>query len=168
MAAAMAEIREQGYRSTSLRGIGRALGVQPAQILHYFASREELLETVLRRWDDESEQVLAAAGRPFLDVWPEIVRQNTTVPGFVNLYTSLAAEATDPAHPSHDFFRARFRRVRDLIAGDLAARQVRDPERAALHLVAFSDGLQLQWLVDRSIDLAAELTYEIARLDSTT
>jgi len=167
----MTLIGQQGFRATSLRAIGRALGVQPAQLLHYFASREELLETVLTRWDAASEQILTDDGRGFLDVWPQIVRANTRVPGFVNLYTSLAAEATDPGHPSHDFFRQRFHRVRTLIAADIHQRQATgqiggdlDPERAALHLVAFSDGLQLQWLIDRTIDLATELTHEIARL----
>lgn len=167
LAAAMASIGEQGYRATSLRAIGRVLGVQPAQILHYFSSREELLETVIDRWDSTSAAFVAADGRGFLDVWPEIVRQNMAVPGFVNLYTTLAAEATDPAHPSHPFFVERFRRVRETVAADLRTRQLKrpvDPERAALHLVAFSDGLQMQWLVDRSIDLPAELRYEIGRL----
>ncbi|MEV6347515.1 TetR/AcrR family transcriptional regulator [Actinoplanes sp. NPDC051851] len=168
--AAMRSIGEQGYRSTSLRGIGRMLDVQPAQILHYFASREELLETVIRRWDERSERVVAERARgdeTFLDVWPDINREHTLVPGFVNLYTSLAAEATDPDHPSHVFFRERFRRIRRLVAVDLANRGLGpgvDVGRAALHLVAFSDGLQLQWLIDRSIDLGDELTFEIARL----
>jgi len=165
---ALEVLAHRGYRQTSLRGIGRELGVQPAQLLHYFGSKEDLLESVIARWDAESEAVVvegAAAGRDFLDAWPLIVQRNSRVAGLVHLYTALAAEAADENHPSRSFFAERWRRVREYIAADLE-RRVRDgraspgldPQRSASRLIAFSDGMQLQWLMDRSIDMVAELT----------
>jgi len=165
---ALEVLAQRGYRQTSLRGIGRELGVQPAQLLHYFGSKDDLLESVIARWDAESEAVIvegAAKRKDFLDAWPLIVERNSKVPGLVHLYTALAAEATDENHPSRPFFAERWRRVRGYIVADLEHR-VRDgraspgldPKRSAARLIAFSDGMQLQWLMDRSIDMVAELT----------
>ena len=165
---ALEVLAQRGYRQTSLRGIGRELGVQPAQLLHYFGSKEDLLESVIARWDAESEAVIvesASAGMDFLDVWPLIVERNGKVPGLLHLYTALAAEATDESHPSRPFFAERLRRVREYIVADLERRvgdgrasPDLDPQRSAARLIAFSDGVQLHWLMDRSIDMVAELT----------
>jgi AcrR family transcriptional regulator len=40
--AARQQFSERGYRATSLRSIGRAAGVDPRLVLHYFGSKQEL------------------------------------------------------------------------------------------------------------------------------
>ncbi len=42
-------ILEQGYEAASLRRIAEAAGIQAASIYHHFASKEALLEAILRR-----------------------------------------------------------------------------------------------------------------------
>lgn len=157
-------LSRDGYRKTSLRAIGRELGLQPAHLLHYFSSREDLLEQLIIRWDQQCEDRFQRSDRGFIEAWLEIVRHNAEIPGIVHLYTAFAAEATDDNHPSRQFFVQRFGRVQQAIAGDLRARQeaglIRDdidPDAAARQFVALSDGLQLQWMVDPRVDMAAEL-----------
>ncbi|WP_460945853.1 TetR/AcrR family transcriptional regulator [Okibacterium endophyticum] len=168
---ALRVLAEKGYRNTSLRKIGRELGIQPAHILHYFASREELLEEVLRLWSpdiDDHEQVPAH----MLDNWVEVVRHNATIPGIIHLYTAFAAEAADPTHPSHDFFQQRFSRLRTRVTDAIRHGQQTgrfdpslNPDTTATKLIAVSDGLQLQWLIDPSIDMAQELAETITLLE---
>ncbi len=168
---ALEVLAEHGYRQTSLRAIGRVLGVQPAHILHYFPNKEALLEAVITHWDEQSAATGAGDERPFLARWPDGVAYNAGVPGLVHLYTAFAAEAADPQHPSREFFRRRFDRVRALIVEDLERMRAEgriddglDLDRTALRLMSFSDGLQLHWLIDPSIDMAAELRLAIATI----
>ena len=70
----------------------------------------------------------------------------------------------DPEHPAHDYFLERYRSLRERIADDLRSRQAEgrlrpdaDPERLATSLIALADGLQVQWMLDPTLDMAAEL-----------
>lgn len=173
---ALRVMAEKGYRNTSLRGIGRELGLEPAHVLHYFSSREKLLEAVVNAWDERGWAAVAdtpaATEAPgSLQHWIDLVRRNTEVPGLVHLYTAFAAEAADPNHPSRDFFAQRFASLREVISKGIQDGQEvgiyptdMDASNAALRLIAFSDGLQLQWLIDPSIDMADELAGAIALL----
>lgn len=160
---ALRVIAENGYHGTSLRGIGRELGMQPANILHYFDSREDLLREVIELWDATNLEA-ARAGADALQVYVDSIRRNLTIRGVVHLYLAFAAEAVDKGHPAHDFFRDRFAlSVRELSAALTAgqeAGQVRntiDPGRAARAIIALCDGLQLQSLVDPAVDAIADL-----------
>jgi len=78
------------------------------------------------------------------------------VPGLVQLYTTLAADAVQEGHPAtRDFMRERFARLRAelaaLIEADQASGRIRadlDPVDLASLSIAASDGLQVQWLLD--------------------
>ena len=152
---------ERGFKQTSLRAIGRELGLQPAHILHYFGSREGLLEAVVSASDDRwSPQ----DGDTVFDTWLRLVGDNAGQPGLVHLYTAFAAEAADSNHPSRAFFQSRWDRLRRAIERELERgsaegryRLRHSPRDAATALIALSDGLQLQWLVDRSLDMEAAM-----------
>jgi AcrR family transcriptional regulator len=171
--AAVDVISRDGYRGASLSQIGRSIGIDSAHIIYYFSSREVLLQEVLRIWDEGNVANLEADADIF--AWlVEGARRNTQTPGLVQLYTAFAAEAADPAHPAHDFFRARFTALQGYIADEIRARQAEgrvtpklDADHAAMMLIAQSDGLQVRWLVDRSIDMAAALATEIDLLLGT-
>lgn len=160
-------ISREGYRGASLGQIGRSIGIDSAHIIYYFSSREVLLQEVLRTWDEGN----AVSPAPDADIFTwmvEAARRNTKTPGLVQLYTAFAAEAADPAHPAHNFFRARFTALQGYIADEIRKRQAAgrvtptlDADHAAMMLIAQSDGLQVRWLVDRSIDMAAALAIEI-------
>jgi Transcriptional regulator len=165
--AAVEVISREGYRGASLSQIGRSIGIDSAHIIYYFSSREVLLQEVLRMWDEGNAAELTAD----TDVFAWLVdgaRRNTRTPGLVQLYTAFAAEAVDASHPAHEFFRARFAVLQSYIADEIRKRQAAgsvtptlDADHAAMMLIAQSDGLQVRWLVDRSIDMAAALETEI-------
>jgi len=161
---ALEVLAEVGYRKTSLRAIAREMGLQPAHVLHYFSSREDLLLHVIQRWGEPSGDADRTERTPFLQRWLRQVEHNTTVPGLVHLYTAFAAEAADPGHPAHDYFASRFLRLRELIAAEVTAgirsgalREDLVPDDVAVSLISLSDGLQLQWLVDPEIDMPARM-----------
>ncbi|MCK0532624.1 TetR/AcrR family transcriptional regulator [Sphingobium agri] len=168
--AAVEVISREGYRGASLSQIGRSIGIDSAHIIYYFSSREMLLQEVLRMWDEDNAAQLTTGEDVFAGL-VEGARRNTNSPGLVQLYTAFAAEAVDASHPAHEFFQARFAVLQSYIADEIRRRQAAgvvaaalDADHAAMMLIAQSDGLQVRWLVDRSIDMAAALETEIELL----
>lgn len=159
----MEKIARQELRNPSLREIGRALELEPAHILYYFNSREDLLQSVILRWDENAEKAVEGQIRT-LDNFAMQVRRNIAIPGIVHLYLTFAAEAVDPAHPAHEFFRQRFERVCSSLVRRIVDEQQQgrirasvDPLDKARQLIALADGLQLQSLVDSTVDAAQAL-----------
>ena len=152
-----------GYTSGSLREVAKRVGLTPAGLLHHFASKEELYAEVIRQRD---ERVRAAAGDPaehtLLEQAAQVVAYNQSSRGLTSLYTTVAAEATDPQNPSHEDFAQRYRATAaasaDLLRAGQAAGEIRadvDPDMAARLISAVMDGLQQQWLLDESVDMQA-------------
>lgn len=174
---AMDVLARDGYRGTSLRSIARALELEPAHILYYFDSREDLLQNVIERWDAGSVAAWGTEPTPAntLDLYTEAVRRNLEIPGLIHLYLIFAAEAAQPDHPSHQFFRDRFEQVRRMLSVAIAFEQgagridmAVDADRAARLLIAVADGVQLQALVDPTIDAPKDLAATIAQLRGET
>lgn len=151
-----------GFHGGSLREIAKRVGVTPAGLLHHFADKEELFAEVLRQRD---EKVRAAAGDPaehtLVEQAKRVVAYNQTTRGLTSLYAIVSAEATDAEHPSHADFAERYRTRADEAAEILRrgqkAGEVRDdidPVLAARLISAVMDGIQLQWLLDDSVDMA--------------
>lgn len=150
---------ERGSTGTSLRRIAKEADVSHAALLHYFDSLEQLLLAVYehatgRRAPDPQE---ASA----VELLATAATENVAEPGIVQLYSTLLASSLESGHEqSAAFFSARFRHVRRDIAGrlkrDQAEGRVRDdfdPDELAALLVAASDGLQIQWLLQPDLDL---------------
>lgn len=154
----------QGYRKASLREISEAVGLTQAGLLHYFDSKEELFAEVLRKRDelDSAAYDLGRTGDAAIEQLVRLIRHNSDVPGLVHLYATLSAEGTDQSHPAHPFFLERYRTVTETLASrvredqneGLIAEDV-DPETAARMIIALSDGLQVQWLLDDSVDMGS-------------
>jgi AcrR family transcriptional regulator len=153
----------KGAEGTSLRAIAERIGVSHAALLHYFGSREELLVEVLRNWE-----LRRADPRDEDEVVGTMVRaaeRNVTIPGFVALYTSLLAGSLEPDKQfSREFFAARFARIRERITELIRAGQdagtIRtgiEPDAMAALVIAASDGLQTQWLLESTVDIAKSL-----------
>jgi AcrR family transcriptional regulator len=164
-----------GFRSGSIREIAERVGMSQAGLLHHFANKNELLAAVLELRDDKSREYTDGSEDDGLETIRgliSLVEYNASVPGLVELHTTLSAEATAPDHPAHDYFVQRyawvssfittaFERVRD--AGQLASGV--DPAGAARGMIALMDGLQVQWLLDRtSVDMAEETRQYVRRL----
>ena len=160
--AALTVVAEHGYRKASVREIADAAGLSPAGLLHYFGSKEELFVAILRARDARDEQ--AHLGEDAAAAFIAIMRHNASVPGLVQLYAQLAAEAGDPEHPAHAYFRERTAHVEALtraqLVEDQKAGRIRgdlDPAWIVRSLHALADGLQTAWMLDPSLDMAAEI-----------
>ncbi|MGX5695523.1 TetR/AcrR family transcriptional regulator [Agromyces soli] len=173
LTAALEVIARNGYGKASVRELADAVGLSQAGLLHYFSSKEELFAEVLRKRDEVDRELLDAADADhelsMLDGFVGVVRHNAEVPGLVQLYARLSNEATEPEHAARPFFDERFRLFREMAADGIRDGQREgtipadlDPERLASILLAVSDGLQTQWLMDPSIDMAAHIDYLIA------
>jgi len=149
----------RGADRTSLRAIASAVGVTHAALTHYFGSLEELLVAVYRESGTASRdtRTLSADATP-VEHMIESARTNREVPGLVQLYSTLVATALEEGHPAaREFATTRFARLR----ADMA-QTVRDQQRSgrmrkdvdadavAALVVAASDGLQTQWLLDET------------------
>lgn len=150
-------IGRKGYQNASLKEIAEVVGVTPAALLHYFGSKEELFTAVLRKRDEHDglePSVLDA--QDAVEGFLEVIRHNTQVPGLVALFSRLSVDAADPAHPAHDYFLERSERLRSTIAESFSSGQQRttlDPDTLARIIQAASDGLQLQWMIDPTVDM---------------
>ncbi|WEK62053.1 MAG: TetR/AcrR family transcriptional regulator [Candidatus Microbacterium colombiense] len=166
-------IGRKGYQNASLKEIAEVVGVTPAALLHYFGSKEELFTEVLRKRDqrdgmDPSFVDANEAIAGFIDV----IRHNTEVPGLVALFSRLSVDAADPEHPAHQYFLDRSERLRETFTESFGApgfqRLPLDPDTLARVIQAASDGLQLQWMIDPTVDMPGIMEALIGALHTPT
>jgi len=159
--------QERGADGTSLRRIAGAIGVSHAALLHYFDSREQLLVAVYEHAEKRRDETVVDLPEPErgIDIMIEAANANIEVPGLVQLYSTLVAASLEAdAGPSREYFTARFERVREDLEQRLRREQAEGRMRAdvdvrhvAALIVAASDGLQIQWLLEPSVELQASL-----------
>ncbi len=77
--AARAEFAESGYDATSLRGVARRAGVDPALLHHYFDGKPGLFAEVLQVPADPEALIRAVAEGPLEDVGEQMARTFLTV-----------------------------------------------------------------------------------------
>lgn len=166
--AALEIVARVGYSRTTVRELAEAVGLSQAGLLHYFGSKEQLFAAILARRDDVDHETFTTPAAP-----PELpaalvrlIRHNAEVPGLIELYARFSAEAIRPDHPAHDYFRDRYRTVREALTRTVAelresGRLPRDidPDRFAVITSALLDGLQTQWLYDPGVDMADHVAY---------
>ncbi|MBP2386004.1 TetR/AcrR family transcriptional regulator [Paeniglutamicibacter kerguelensis] len=169
---ALAIFSREGYRGTSLREVARSCGLSLPGLMHYFDSKEDLLAAILKKRDEHDFAAQhEVGGDPFKTI-SGVMRHNAEVPGLVQLYATLSAAASDPAHPAHDFFVGRYRDFRVTLAETLRERQSagllaadRDAEKLAAIIIAVADGLQVQWMLEPGIDMAGHIDYLVSLID---
>ena len=150
---------ERGFVGTSVREIAAAVGMTQQGLSYHFPSKEALLEAVLQRRDEDAVRRFGSGELPPLELLREVARDAN--PGLVRLSTMLAAEATNPDHPAHEWFAQHFRAARELfthlvqrgqesgdIRGDIPAHEL------ARMLSAAFEGHQLLWLLGVDPDFA--------------
>ncbi|MEA5455562.1 helix-turn-helix domain-containing protein [Sinomonas sp. JGH33] len=172
LTAALHVIAEKGYRGASVREIAEAAGISQAGILYYFSSKEELFAEILRKRDevDTAAYVNDVPGH-WLETMLQVMQHGTEVPGLSQLYAQLSAEATDPEHAARQFFANRFAKFGQAFADDIRAQQAAgtispdlDAERFGRIAIAVADGMQLQWLIDPSVDMVDHIRYALGLL----
>jgi len=165
---ALEVIAREGYRGASVKELADAVGLSQAGLLHYFGSKEELFIEIVRKRDEVDmanygpEVVESDSSQRLRDGYLQVIRHNSDVPGLVELYSRMSVEAADPQHPAHRFFLDRGRNLRGLFSEELArasaAGEITDliePETLARIFQAVADGLQLQWMLEPDVDMAA-------------
>ena len=122
-------IARNGYRRTSVRELADAVGLSQAGLLHYFSSKEELFQEILRKRDEvDADATSTSTATIRIDGFFGVIRHNSEVPGLVQLYAQVSTEACDPEHPAHAFFVERYAQFRGMF-GQL----VRDEQAAGRH-----------------------------------
>jgi AcrR family transcriptional regulator len=137
-------------------------------LLHYYPSKVDLLFATLAEWERIQTDALGVADvETVLDSGRAILERNLEVPGMMRLRVTLTAEATSEEHPAHARMTERYRKTEqfyvesiegDVRAGILSASL--DVVHAARALIALSDGLQSQYLLNPKLDLLS--TFEFA------
>jgi AcrR family transcriptional regulator len=166
--AGMEVFSSAGFRNGSLRDVADRVGMSQAGLLHHFPSKNELLEALLARRDEESIALIGGdmpLGAEFLRAMVAVVEHNVGTPGLVALFATVSAEATAPDHPVHQYFVDRYRfvvgsarRALEAAAAEGALREGVDPGGAAHDFVALMDGLQVQWLLEpNAVDMVARV-----------
>jgi AcrR family transcriptional regulator len=176
LAAADAAFAKHGFRGASLATISQEVGLSQPGLLHHFPSKEHLLLEVLRYREERGLEYVARTleeADGYADALLELCAANARTPGLVRLFTVLAAESVDDDHPANEFFRARYRHLRELVSTRFAEEQRAerwpadvDPDTLAVQVLALFDGLQLQWLLEPdAVDMVEVLRDFLARLD---
>jgi AcrR family transcriptional regulator len=170
-------IARHGYRNASIRELAAAVGLSQTGLLHYFDTKEQLFVEVLRKRDEVDAATFGApidqdgATPDIVEGMIRVVRHNVDVPGLVQLYAQFSTEAAEPGHPAREFFLQRYAAFREMVSSAIREKQSTgelspslDPDRIANLLLAASDGLQTQWMLDDSIDMADHIEYLWERL----
>ncbi|WP_415853864.1 TetR/AcrR family transcriptional regulator [Sinomonas sp. G460-2] len=164
---AIALFAERGVDAASLRSLGQAIGVSHTALRHYFSSRDELLIEVYRAHEAGTAPEPSSDQAQPVRAMSETAEHNRAIPGLVQLYATLTTDALQEQHPqTQEFVRERFRALRASIAaeveeGQRAGRVSRDlsPADVASLIIAASDGLQVQWLLDpEAVDVGRALS----------
>ena len=155
MRAAAAAIAETGYRGMSVRELAAGLDTTHSALLYHFTSKATLLEAVMDYRDQLVGSSWAEPVTPLDGIYNLYRRAvyNESHPDFIEIYSALSCEASDPSHPSHSYFRRRFEMLIGFLAMELSRLQASgqvhaglDPVAEAQWLGAMWDGLQLHGL----------------------
>jgi AcrR family transcriptional regulator len=175
-------IAREGYRGASVKELADAVGLSQAGLLHYFDSKEELFTAILRKRDEVDSVGFGlyapdgtVAHGDLQEGFLGVIRHNADVPGLVQLFARLSVDAADPDHAAHDFFVERGRTLREVFTAAIAQKQADgeltpaiDPAVLSRIFQAVADGLQVQWMLEPDIDMAAITEALFVALDPRT
>jgi AcrR family transcriptional regulator len=164
---------ETGFRGATMKDIAQRAGISHTGLLHHFARKEDLLLAVLQVRAERSADYLAAADARDASSHPiealrgvlAVAAENERTPGLLELHSVLSGEASSPEHPAHEYYTERYRNLREYYTRAFAAlaergqlRTTVSPEALSTMLIALINGLQGQWLFDRtSVDMRARI-----------
>lgn len=163
----------KGFTGGTLQEIADQVNMTHAGILHHFGSKDALLLEVLKHRDETDVADLEEKHIPDgMDLFRHLVRTafaNAHRPGIVQAYAVLSAESVTDDNPGREFFERRYRTLRAEVAHAFsvvcAERGIDAPstvDSASASILAVMDGLQVQWLLDRSsVDLARASEFAI-------
>lgn len=166
---------QKGYAGGSLRQIADEVGVSPAALMRHFPSKESLYIAVLDYWANESDVDVPAGddGLGYFRRFAHLMKYHTQNRGLIELFLTLAAEASHSDHPARSFMTGRYAALvatatdQLLHAARLGAVHPFTRAEATFEvrgLFAMMDGIELQWLLDPDMDLVEVFDYQFAAL----
>jgi AcrR family transcriptional regulator len=172
--AATAVFAEYGYAGGSLRTIADRVGVSPASVLQHFGSKEGLLMAVLEDWDHHTVEarLTDVTGLDYFRRLPEVMGAHLANRGLLELFSTIAAEASSPSHPAREFIQRRYtdniatlaRQLQQAVdAGDVLPLSPAEIDVEVRLVTAVLDGIGLQWLLDPSTDVVASISTYVTR-----
>lgn len=165
----------RGFRGTSIAAVAADVGLTDGGVLHHFPSKRALLAAVLESLTlaslDEAREMFAPGGietlRRLAD-WGTVMERQVHQTG---LEVTLGAESIDPGSDLHDFFAKRYRTLQRWFTRSIQAGVDRgefqsdvDAHAEATALIAFLDGIRLQWYFGAVDSLAAEVRRHLLAL----
>lgn len=146
----------RGLRGTSIAAVADRAGLTDAGLLHHFPSKAALIDAVVERsaqlQAERMRELVAPGGLDALRrmaAWGEVVEQT---PELAAVQVVLSADAILKDSPVRDTIERRYAAVHDLAAAlireGIDRGQIRpdvDADWEARSLVAFLDGIRLQW-----------------------
>jgi AcrR family transcriptional regulator len=172
--AATAVFAEYGYAGGSVRIIADRIGVSPASLLQHFGSKEGLLMAVLQDWDRHTvdARLTDVTGLDYFRRLPEVMGAHLANRGLLELFSTIAAEASSPSHPARGFIQRRYAdnlatlatHLREAIeTGEIAELTPAEIDQEVRLVTAVLDGIGLQWLLDPSTDVTGCVKTNIDR-----
>lgn len=166
---------KHGFRGGTLQQVAGRVGGTPGAILKLFGSKEKLLIAVLQHWGAVTSELVGVDNRGYarLEGFKRLMSYHREHVGLLQLYTKMAAEATTPEHPAHDFMVNRYRTtlddMRGLFADGTSQGHFRELTKAEIDheaklLLATMDGLEIQFLLDPATDLVSTFGIYVDRL----
>jgi AcrR family transcriptional regulator len=172
LAVAQRLLASNGWRNTTLGQIAREAGVSPAGLLHHFESKEQLLHAVLDARDTDDDLHADRTGDLIAGI-ERVVERFSRSPELIGTFVVLLIENLAPDAPLRVRLLSRYRDALDIVAAGIRRgqrtgqyRSDLDPAVKAVEIVAFINGMESSWLLDRSIPLTEvfkEYTTSLAR-----
>jgi len=148
LATAMAIIDAQGHQGLTMRGLARECGMSAPGLMHYFPDMPTLVVAVVA-YREERDAVLFEVSEPGPGVtralMDSVIDNIIARPKAAELFAIVEAQAIDPRHPGHEFFKLRVDSIIEEFV-PIVAREYAEPVELLSQLGAVVDGLQLNWL----------------------
>lgn len=171
---AMDVFGEHGFAGGSLRTIAEQAGVNHATLIQHFGSKEGLLTAVLKEWDRQTVEngLTDVNGLDYFRRLPDVMSAHQDNRGLLELFTTIAAEASNTAHPGRSFITQRYianlgtlsAHLQEAVeAGDIAPLSPAQIEVEVRLLTAMMDGIGLQWLLNPETDIRASVSTYVER-----
>lgn len=155
--AAIEHFAKWGYFNSSIPKIAGDVGITKTGLLHHFSNKEVLLTAVLELRDERAlenffQGQLVVEPLEFFAHLAEQAKFNETQPGLTQMFSTLAAESSNPDNPAHAYFTRRYKRIirgfsdmLDRAVADGTVKPDTDVDQVASEMLAMLDGFAIQW-----------------------
>ncbi len=176
--AAIQHFAQWGYFNSSIPKIAADVGMTKAGLIHHFGSKDALLLAVLELREQRALQAFYGEEPQDASIqwhFRQIAAQaafNEREVALTQMFSVLVAEASNPEHPAHSYFQARYDSIIRSIA-EMLTRMVEagnllpgtDVQQVASEILAVEDGFTIQWALGvRSTSLTKRVTTYLDRL----